>query len=218
MMDELQIEERPIGIYGLDDLEGSDERLAYLLQTNEFARQRDHRFGSTRDFDRFELMEHPLSQTRAFALFGLTLGAFGPFSIGFNWILSSGAPNSDELIFPILFLLANITTAVVGYFTGMVVGKMVAATHKFRVLSAIPLLFLIGLIWGGVSGFVGGLFLLLIGSVVGAFIGAAFGGIATVIFGILHRYLQVAGSIELRHFLPLAFGTTFILCAFILGL
>ena len=32
MMDELQIEERPIGIYGLDDLEGSDERLVYLLQ------------------------------------------------------------------------------------------------------------------------------------------------------------------------------------------
>jgi hypothetical protein len=218
MMDELQIEERPIGIYGLDDLEGSDERLAYLLQTNGFARQRDHRFGSTRDFDRFELMEHPLSQTRAFALFGLTLGAFGPFSIGFNWILSSGAPNSDELIFPILFLLANITTAVVGYFHRYG-GRQEGRCHpqisgpfgdsltlfdrtdlgrRFRLRGrAVP-----------PSHRVCG----------GAVIGAAFGGIATVIFGILHRYLQVAGSIELRHFLPLAFGTTFILCAFILGL
>ena len=106
MMNELQIEERPIGIYGLDYLEGSDERLAYLLQTNELAQQREHRFDSPLDVDRFELMSHPVSQTHAFALFGLTLGSFGPFSIGFSWILGSGAPSGDELVFPILFLLA----------------------------------------------------------------------------------------------------------------
>src|SRR4030095_4685063 len=188
MMNELQIEERPIGIYGLGDLEGSDERLAHLLETNNLALKRDSRFDDHLDLRRVELMTHPVSQTRAFALLGSLLGAFGPFSIGFNWILSSGAPSGDELVFPILFLLANITTAIVGYFTGKVVGNMVAATHKYRVLSAIPILLLIGLIWGGVSGFAGGLFLLVIGSVVGAVIGAAFGGIATVMFGVLHRY------------------------------
>ena len=213
MMNELQIEERPIGLYGLDDLESSEERLATLLYANQLTQH-----PSRLDEERIASMTNPVSQTWAFALFGSMLGALGPLSIGIALFFGNGSPNSDELLFPFLFSLANITTAIVGYFTGKVVGNIVAATHEFRLFSAVPLLLLIGMIWGGVCGFAGGLFLLLVGSVVGAVIGAIFGGIATVLFGVPYRYLRVSGQIERRHFVPLTLGTTFVLCAFLLGL
>jgi hypothetical protein len=211
MMNELQIEERPIGIYGLDEIEDSEERLAYLLSENKSALLLD---SSEEELS----MANPISQTRAFALFGSMLGTFGPLSIGIALLAGNGRPSGDELLFPLLFSLANLTTAIVGYFTGKIVGNFVAATHKFRLLSAVSLLLLIGMIWGGVSGFAGGLFLLLIGSIVGAVIGGVFGSIATLVFGVIYRYLQIGGSIERRQFIPLAFGTTLFLCAFILGL
>jgi|SRR5688572_2494832 len=213
MMNELQTEERPIGIYGLDELEGSDERLAHLLSVNHLAQQPHP---SEEELQR--CMTHPISQTRAFALFGAMLGAFGPLSLGVVLFFGDGRTSGDELLFPLLFSLANLTTAIVGFFTGRVVGNFVAMTHKFRILSAVPLLVLIGIIWGGVSGFAGGLFLFLIGSLVGAVIGAAFGGVASLMFGVIYRFLQIGGSIERRQFIPLALGTTLILCAFILGL
>jgi len=211
MMTELQIEERPIGLYGLDNLEGSNERLASLLYANGLIH-------GDKDPPNELSMKDPLSQAQAFALFGAMLGTLGPLSIGIALFFGNGTPTSDDLFFPFLFSLANITTAIVGYFTGRVVGNIVAATHQFRLLSAVPLLLLIGMIWGGVSGFAGGLFLLVIGSVAGAVIGALFGGVATVLFGIPYRYLQIAGYLEKRHFVPLALGTTLILSAFILGL
>ena len=212
-MNELEIEERPIGIYGLDEIEGSDERLAYLLSANHLVQQSD-----LSEEERVHAMANPVSQTRAFALFGSMLGGLGPLSIWVALFLGNGGPGSDELLFPLLFSLANLTTAIVGYCTGKIVGNLVAATHKYRVLSAIPLLLLIGTIWGAVSGFAGGLFLLVIGSIVGAVIGAAFGGVGMLLFGVIYRYLQIAGSIERRQFIPLALGTTLILCSFILSL
>ena len=92
-MDELQIEERPIGIFGLGELEGTEERLAHLLNQNELIRHLEDRSS--------EHMTDPIAQDRAFALFGLSLGAFGPFSIGFNWLLTSGAPSGDELAYEV---------------------------------------------------------------------------------------------------------------------
>jgi hypothetical protein len=210
MINEVQIEELPIGLYGLDELPGSDERLASLIYANELLRD-EYLSG-------IEIIKNPVSQIRAFALFGLMLGALGPLSIGIALFFGNGSPSIDDLGFALLFLLANVTTATVGYFTGKVVGNIVATTHKFQLLSAAPLLVLIGMIWGGVSGFAGGLLLLLIGSVFGAAIGAIFGGVAMVLFGIPYRYLQARGSIERRHFVPLSLGTTFALCAFVLGL
>jgi hypothetical protein len=210
MMTALQIEERPIGLYGLDDLEGSDQRLASLIRANELAQQDEHASG-------VQMMADPISKTRAFALLGMLLGGLGPFSIGFSWFFERAAPSGEELVFLTLFALANLTTAFVGYFTGKMVGNLVQLTHKFRLMAAAPLLMLIGMIWGCVSGFAGGLFLLLIGSVVGAVIGAIFGGIAMVLFGIPYRYLQAEGSIERHHFVPLALGTTLTLCAFVLA-
>ena len=207
---DVQIEERAIGLYGLEELEGTNERLATLLELNSLSQ--------VPDVSSVAMMTRPVGQRRAFSQFGLIVGALGPLSIGIKMFAGVSAFDGKDLGFLFLFLLANATTAAVGYFTGKVVGNFAANTHKCQLLSAIPLLFLIGAVWGGVSGFAGGLFLVLIGSVFGAIIGAAFGGLATLIFGVLYRYLQVAGNIERRHFLPFAFGTTIFLCAFILGL
>src|SRR5262245_1334330 len=103
MTTELQIEERPIGLYGLDNLDGSAERLAQLLSANAIMNEGKDPSGEF-------AMTHPIPQTRAFALFGAMLGSLGPLSIGIALFFGNGTPTGDELLFPLLFSLANITT------------------------------------------------------------------------------------------------------------
>jgi hypothetical protein len=48
-------------------------------------------------------------------------------------------------------------------------------------------------------------------------IGGAVGSVALTSFFVLYRMLTVAGMFELKHFLPIATGITFTICAFILS-
>jgi hypothetical protein len=57
-----------------------------------------------------------------------------------------------------------------------------------------------------------------IGAFFGAFLGAAVGSVALPTFTIFHRLLKKGDKLDSQHFLPLAFGVTLIICAFILGM
>ena len=59
---------------------------------------------------------------------------------------------------------------------------------------------------------------MIIGGIAGAAIGGLAAGVALPIYAIAHRLLSSGDHIELKHFLPVAFGTVFTICAFILGL
>jgi hypothetical protein len=69
-----------------------------------------------------------------------------------------------------------------------------------------------------VTGAAGGIFIFIIGALFGAILAAMVGSIAVPAFTIFHRLLKRGEMIERKHFLPLAFGITFIITAFILGL
>jgi hypothetical protein len=77
---------------------------------------------------------------------------------------------------------------------------------------------LIGLTWGIISGGAGGVIIFVIGALFGAILGGAVGMVALPAFAVFHRLLKRGDMIERRHFLPLAFGITFTICSFILGL
>lgn len=208
-----QLLERPIGLYGLDEDAETEGRLEFLLEAN-----RRTQLKNESKQDVIDSMIRPIDSKRAFALFGLMIGTLGPLSIFVKLLSDAGGLRNNELLFPVLCLVATIATATVGYFTGKVVGNIIQKINAQRFSVAFQLYILTGLCWGAVSGFAGGIFLFLVGSIFGAFIGAAFGGAATLAFGLFHRYLSTDGVIERRHFLPLSFGTVLFLCSFILGL
>lgn len=160
------------------------------------------------------MMKNPLSVKKAFAYFGLMLGTFPPAAIFFK-VASRG---SDEFGLFFLLLLVNIVCALVGFFSGKLIGKMVLEMEKRSWNLMMLTLPFIGIIWGIITGGAGGIFIFVIGAFFGAFIASMVGAVAVPAFTIFHRLLKKGEMIERNQFLPLAFGITFIISAFILGL
>ncbi|MEP6849846.1 MAG: hypothetical protein ABI999_13400 [Acidobacteriota bacterium] len=201
----------------IDDDETARRRLEVLLSANAETARTKRSFGS--DADEFEasLMPRPLSSKQAFSYFGLMLGVFTPATMFGRLFLNNGMPPSESWVIGIL-LIINVVSAVVGYFSGKLIGQMVSAVEKYRWPTMLALLPVIGILWGFMAGGAGGFIVFIIGSVFGAILGAAVGAVAVPAFTLFHRLLKRGDMIETKHFLPLAFGLTFAICSFILGL
>lgn len=162
-------------------------------------------------------MRRPLDTSKAFSYFGLMLGTLPPAAI-FAKFLSETFNRNGEVWIIGFILIINIITAVVGYFSGKLVGKMVRDLENYSWLSMTLISVFVGIFWGVMAGGAGGVIVFLFGALFGAVFGAMVGGAALPVFTIFHRLLKKGEMIELKHFLPLAFGITFTICAFILGL
>lgn len=174
-------------------------------------------YKSEREKSEAGLMRRPLDATKTFAYFGLMLGTFPPAAI-FAKFFTEASFNKDAFWAIGFIILINIITAIVGYFSGKLVGKMVKESETYSWLMMILLMPFIGIFWGVTAGGAGGAIVFLFGALFGASFGAMVGGAALPIFAIFHRLLKKGEMIEMKHFLPIAFGLTFAICAFILGL
>jgi hypothetical protein len=106
----------------------------------------------------------------------------------------------------------------VGFFSGRVIGRIAFELEKSSwsyMLSALPF---IGMLWGILAGGAGGVIIFVVGAFFGAALGAAVGSVALPAFTVFHRLLKRGDELDRKHFLPIAFGITFIISAFILGL
>lgn len=162
-------------------------------------------------------MRRPIDTSKAFSYFGLMLGIFPPAAIFAKFLFASTGKGDRFLI--VGFILAmNIITAIVGYFSGKMIGRIVRESETYSWHLMILLMPFVGILWGILTGGAGGAIVFLIGAVFGAAFGAIIGGAAIPVFAIFHRLLKKGEMIELKHFLPVAFGITFTICAFILGI
>ena len=160
------------------------------------------------------MMSHPMPVKKAFAYFGLMLGAFPPAAI-FSKFFSRG---SEEIGLFLFLLLINLVCSAAGYFSGKLIGKMVWEMENRSwnlMLLALPF---IGMLWGFIAGGAGGVLFFVIGAFFGAAIAAMVGAVAVPAFAVFHRLLKKGEMIERNQFLPLAFGISLIISAFILGL
>jgi hypothetical protein len=174
-------------------------------------------FGTDRERRDAESMQTPVTSRTAYAFFGSLLGFLPVVSIFAKIIIEGGVRENEDLLV-LAILAASLGTAVAGFFTGRTVARIIEKMNSVRwswYLTALPF---IGLLWGAVSGAVGGVFLFIIGSVFGAVIGGMVGALALPVFGALHRTLKRGDLIELKHLRPLSFGIVLTVCAFILGL
>lgn len=169
------------------------------------------------------MMRSPVSTERAYALFGLLLGAIPPAAVFvrlFDYGLGGGLMNLhwDGGVLFVLCAFMNIVCCLVGYAMGSAICRSALnLEHKswIRMFLLIPLL---GAGWGAVAGVAGGFFFFGIGGVFGFAIAVPIGFVGFLMFSILHRMLERGGMIETRHFLPIACGITAILTSLILGL
>jgi hypothetical protein len=164
-----------------------------------------------------DLMKNPITNEKAFARFGLMLGTFPPMVIFGSFL--NGKTFSEPIGLVVFLIFINIICAVVGYYSGKkIISQLVAKAETYSWSSMMLLMPLIGILWGIITGGIGGVFIFIIGAFFGAIIASMVGSVALTTFTVFHRLLKRGDSIEQKHFLPIAFGITATICAFILGL
>jgi len=212
----MQTTHTPIGLHWPIADGDAAARLSWLVNANTVAEAHLSRAALE---EKIMMMRRPVSIERAYALFGLLLGAlpsaaiflklFGRHS-SFSQILFSG--------WSWLFLLSSILCGLAGRFTGSKLssGADIAERDSWvRMLFNAPL---IGMLWGLCTGVLGGIILFYFGAIFGAIFAMPVGLLAFMLFMPLHRLLAHGGMIEAQHLWPLACGVTLTLTALILGL
>jgi hypothetical protein len=194
-----------------------EQRLAALLDLNAERAYEKELFRSERDRIEAALMSRPIESKKVFAYFGLMIGSLPPFALVFNVIGSIAPTEGGPLLFLVLLTAAGIATGIAGYASGKYVPSALRRISKFSFPNRVALMSLTGFAWGAVSGAIGGLFLFIIGSVFAAIAGGFIGAVALPVLVALHTPLRHGDCVELKHFLPIAFGITLSLCALILG-
>lgn len=165
-----------------------------------------------------ELMTHPISTEKAFAYFGILLGALSPLTIFTRFMLDTkGVRNEDAWLIGV-FAIVSVVSSVVGYLSGKLIAQIVRNLEKTSWTKMILALPFVGILWGILAGGAGGAVIFLIGAFFGAILGGMVGSFALPVFTIFHRLLKKGDQIERKHFLPLAFGISLIISAFMLGL
>lgn len=198
--------------------EPTEARLNSLLAANaEYSREND-RFGSAEEEFEASLLENPISNDKAFALFGLFMGAFPPFAFLAQIFFNANDFRVEDSWVVVLLLVVNVVTAIAGYFSGKIVGKVVGELEKVNWLLMLLALPFIGSLWGMVSGAAGGLIFFGIGAVFGGMIGGMAGTVALPVFAVLHRIFKKGDVIDKKILLPLALGVSIGIAAFIAGL
>lgn len=174
-------------------------------------------FHSDREKLEADLMKNPLNTEKTYAYLGLLLGTFPPAAFFTKFAIDSRTALGEEAwIFGILFIV-NLISAVVGYFSGKLISKSVREAEKYSWWTMFLVLPFVGMFWGMMAGGAGGAIIFIFGAFFGAILGALVGGVALPVFTIFHRLFKRGDVIELKHFLPIAFGITFAICSFILG-
>lgn len=193
----------------------TQKRLDALLAAN-LEIQRDKEIFPT-ERERFEasLMKNPITIERAFSYLGAMLGLFPPFAIFSKFAFS--LPHKADPGMIAVMVIMNIICVVTGYFSGKLIGKLVAPVEKMSWMKMLLLLPFIGILWGIMTGAAGGVIVFIIGAFFGAIVAAAVGAVAVPAFTIFHRLLKKGDLMEEKHFFPVALGITCAITALILG-
>ena len=162
-------------------------------------------------------MKYPLAHQEAFAYLGFLLGAFPPAAFFIKFFSGRNFRREDAWLFGI-FLVVNLVSMAAGFFSGKLIGSIVRESEQLSWTKMILILPFVGIMWGILAGGAGGVFIFIIGAFFGALLGALVGCVALPLFAVFHRLLKRGDKIELKHFLPMPFGTSLVVSAFILGL
>ncbi len=195
-------------------------RLRWLETAIATAEQREHLFRNPRAEAEMLAMRRPLTTERAYALFGLLLGALPPAAIVLRIALFSqrGGSSLAELFYLLLFgLPMTAICAVVGRHMGRKLAPSLARAERGRWFTSLLYSVAAGLAWACATGAAGGAVIFLFGALSGLVCALPFGLAGFLLFTICHRLLMRGGMIDARHFWPIACGITLSCAALILS-
>jgi len=184
---------------------------AELLRENE-------KFACERKAVESSFMKRPLSAEKTFAYFGVMLGALPLAAICTRFLIDRQFFRLEDVWFLGVVFIVSLISATVGYFSGKSVGRAVSDLEKASWSKMILVSPFIGAAWGIAAGGAGGIIIFFVGAFFGAIVGGAVGAVALPVFTVFHRLLKRGDQIDAKHFLPLAFGTTLTILAFVVGL
>ena len=202
--------------YGNDEL--TRQRLDTLLALNAETAREKSLFASEKEKTEAGLMKNPLSIEKSFAYFGTLLGTLPPAAFIIRLFSDTRSLRGEDAWILGVAAIVILISSTVGFFSGKLIGKIVRQSEKMSWTKMILVLPFIGILWGILSGGAGGIIIFVVGAIFGALLGALVGSFAVPVFTIFHRLLKRGDQIERKHFLPLAFGITFIISALMLGL
>ncbi len=165
-------------------------------------------------------MRRPIGLQDAYGQFGLLMGIVPPAAIFGRIIfdIARAGNNSAVWFFVVILVLMNVICAFVGRAMGRGLARSAMKLERASWSAMLVTVPFVGLLWGAVTGFVGGLIFFGLGAIGGFLIAAPIGAIAFAIFAIFHRLLERGTMVDQRHFAPVAFGISLTIAAFILGL
>ena len=194
----------------------SNVRLEELLAANDEITRRKQLYRRESDDLAAALMRSPMSPTETYKYFGAFLGLFPPAAI-FGKLFAYGFQfGRPQLGFFALLLVMNLACAFAGGFMGKTLGELMLQTERLSWLKMIAVSPFIGVLWAMVAGGLGGILFFGFGAFFGILFALPVAFIAFPLFALIHRLLERGGQIEYKHFLPLAFGITLTISAFIL--
>ncbi len=194
----------------------TNKRLERLISANaEFARER-LLYRSFAEKIEAKTMRHPLVAEKAFSYYCLMLRSLPPAAFFILFTFAKGQTTVEPFVF-ILMVLTNTIAALTGYHSGKVIGTIVRKIEKRPLSQKILLFTLLGAFWGVASGAACGIFLFVFGAIFGGIIGGAVGAVALPLFAFPYLAMKRGDVIDLRHFLPISFGATLAISAYILG-
>ncbi len=196
-------------------------RLNWLVRANEQEAARRDAFRNGAEELEMCLMQRPVAPEKAYALFGLLLGALPPAAIfgkllGYGLDSRAGAGGAEGAFF-ILCLAMNAVCCLAGYGMGGALSRLAFKAERSPWSRMLLMTMLGGALWGATTGIAGGAWFFGIGALFGAAFAIPIGIVAFVLFALGHRWLERGGMIDARHFLPLACGITATIAALILG-
>ncbi len=193
----------------LDDDQLYEYRIIELRKaTDELAATSDDRPLST------SLLDQRLDLAGSLRLFGVAIGTVPTAAILFRLFVLDSSPNPGVLL---LAILATAVTGLVGYLTAGGTAKALERVLSTSFLRSLLLVPIIGLAWGIISGAAGGLFLFVLGAIVGGAIGGMVAGTALPLFVGLYSLAAEEGEISIKRFLPIAAGISGSAAALFLG-
>lgn len=160
-------------------------------------------------------MRTPLTAQQAYGYLGLFLGAFPPAA--YFTRMGYGFGPGENVLTVGLFIFMNAVCALVGWKMGKVFGGHVQKAERASWNNMILGVSLLALCWAIVTGFAGGAIFFIIGGVFGAVFATPVALAGFIMFAIVHRLLERGSLVEKAQALPLAFGISLTIAAFILG-
>lgn len=198
-----------------DSDEAVEQRLAVLRELNaEFERDSDFRRLESYDGARGTRGSRTLTYEKTYALFGAILGIFPPAAFFLRFLLGS----KSETWLAGAGLIVIIVAAIVGYFTGKAVGRVLENVESGSWWSQLLLVPVVGLVWGIITGMASGVIIFIVGALFGGVIGGLVGAAALPAFYLLQKLLIDGNSARADRILPLGLGVALVISGIIFRL